>query len=81
MAELEKKILAVKGMTCASCAARIEKVLSGQEGINTVAVNLAAETMEVEWDAAKLSLDDIAGTVAKLGFELERLDGNSRTFR
>jgi Cu+-exporting ATPase len=71
MAELEKKILAVKGMTCASCAARIEKVLSGQEGINTVAVNLAAETMEVEWDAAKLSLDDITGTVDKLGFELE----------
>ena len=71
MAELEKKTLAVKGMTCASCAARIERVLSSQEDIKTVSVNLAAETMEVEWDAAKLSLDDIAGRVAGLGFELE----------
>jgi Cu+-exporting ATPase len=50
MAGLEKKTLAVKGMTCASCAARIEKVLSSREGIKAVAVNLAAETMEVEWD-------------------------------
>ncbi len=71
MDEREKKTLAVKGMTCASCAARIEKVLSSREGIKAVAVNLAAETMEVEWDGAKLSLDDIAGQVKGLGFELE----------
>jgi Cu+-exporting ATPase len=71
MAQIQKKILAVKGMTCASCAARIEKIVSAQEGIKGVAVNLAAETMEVEWDVAKLSLDDIAGRVAGLGFELE----------
>jgi len=66
-----KKTLAVKGMTCASCSARIEKVLSDQDGIASVAVNLAAETMEVEWDEAKLSLDDISGRVGGLGFELE----------
>ena len=71
MDELEKKTLAVKGMTCASCSARIEKVLSSREGIKAVAVNLAAETMEVEWDKAKLSLDDIARQVKGLGFELE----------
>ena len=68
---MQKKTLAVKGMTCASCAARIEKVLSGQDGIIAVSVNLAAETMEVEWDGARLSLDDIAGRIAGLGFELE----------
>jgi len=71
MDEPEKKTLAVKGMTCASCSARIEKVLSSREGIKAVAVNLAAETMEVEWDKTKLSLDDIAGQVKGLGFELE----------
>jgi len=71
MDEPVKKTLAVKGMTCASCSARIEKVLSSREGIKAVAVNLAAETMEVEWDKTKLSLDDIAGQVKGLGFELE----------
>jgi len=71
MDNLQKKTLAVKGMTCASCAARIEKVLSAQAGIKAVGVNLAAETMEVEWSESEISLDDIAQRVAGLGFELE----------
>ena len=45
MAEIQKKTLAVKGMTCASCAARIEKIVSAQEGIKGVAVNLACNEM------------------------------------
>ena len=71
MDELQKKTVAVKGMSCASCSARIEKVLAGQEGIQSVSVNLAAETMEVEWDDSTLSLEDIADRVSGLGFELE----------
>jgi Cu+-exporting ATPase len=71
MDELQKKTLAVKGMTCASCSARIEKVLAAQDGIQSVSVNLAAETMEVEWDDSVLPLEDIAKRVSGLGFELE----------
>jgi Cu+-exporting ATPase len=77
MSELQKKTVAVKGMTCASCAARIERVLSGQEGIKTAAINLAAETMEFEWDETKLSVTDIADRVAELGFELEVPDSKT----
>jgi len=71
MDELQKITLAVKGMSCASCSARIEKVLAVQDGIQTVSVNLAAETMEVGWDDSILSLKDIAERVSDLGFELE----------
>jgi Cu+-exporting ATPase len=71
MTEPQKKIFAVKGMTCASCSARIERVLSAREEVREVSVNLAAETMEIDWDEAKLSQDDIMGIVAGLGFELE----------
>ena len=71
MNELQKKTLDVKGMTCASCAARIEKVLAAQDGIQSAFVNLAAETMEVEWDDSVLSLEDISEKVSGLGFELE----------
>ena len=70
MSEPVKGIFAVKGMSCAACSARIEKVLGMREGIKRVAVNLAAETMEVEWDEAVLTLDDISDTVKGLGFEL-----------
>ena len=71
----QKITLAVKGMTCASCSARIEKVLAAQDGIHSAAVNLAAETMEVEWDDSTLSLEEIAQKVAGLGFELELPSG------
>jgi Cu+-exporting ATPase len=71
MDSVQKKTFIVKGMTCASCSARIEKVLAIQDGIQAVSVNLAAETMDIEWDNSTLSLEDIAQRVSGLGFELE----------
>ncbi|OGQ87815.1 MAG: copper-translocating P-type ATPase [Deltaproteobacteria bacterium RIFOXYD12_FULL_56_24] len=67
---IEKQRLAIRGMHCASCSSRIEKVLATTEGIRKATVNLAAESLEVEWDAGQLSLADIAGIVKGLGFEL-----------
>jgi Cu+-exporting ATPase len=67
---IEKQRLSIRGMHCASCSSRIEKVLASTEGIRAAAVNLAAESLEVEWDSGKLSLEDIAGIVKGLGFEL-----------
>jgi len=66
----EKQRLSIRGMHCASCSSRIEKVLSSTEGIRRAVVNLAAESLEVEWDSGSLSLGDIAGIVKGLGFEL-----------
>jgi len=68
---IEKHGLVVKGMTCASCSARIERVLGAEEGVAKASVNLAAETIDLQWDAEKLSLVEIAGKVKGLGFELE----------
>jgi Cu+-exporting ATPase len=68
--QLAKMLVPIKGMHCASCSTRIEKVLSNQEGISRVAVNLAAETMEVEWDPAQQDIDRIGEIIAGLGFEL-----------
>lgn len=69
-AQIEKRRLAVKGMHCAACSTRIERVLGGVDGVLRVAVNLAAETMDIEWDAGVITIDAIAETVAGLGFEL-----------
>ncbi|MFQ6757298.1 heavy metal translocating P-type ATPase [Desulfovibrionaceae bacterium CB1MN] len=66
----EKQRVAIRGMHCASCSSRIEKVLASTEGIRAAAVNLAAESLEVEWEPSRLSLADIAGIVKGLGFEL-----------
>ena len=61
----------VKGMHCAACQARIERVLGRTEGVSSVAVNLADESMAVEYDPAVLSPEAIAEAVANLGFSVE----------
>ena len=40
---LRKVSLPVTGMSCAACARRVEKALSGAEGVSVASVNLAAE--------------------------------------
>jgi Cu+-exporting ATPase len=60
-------ILEIRGMTCAVCSARIEKVLNKKDGV-TAAVNLAAEKARVEFDEGRYSIADIIAAVEKLGY-------------
>ena len=68
----QKRTVAVKGMHCAACSSRIERVVQGLEGVTHAAVNLAAETMELAWDDSIVSFELIAGKVKDMGFELEQ---------
>ena len=72
MGSKQKRAVAVKGMHCAACSSRIERVVQGLEGVELAAVNLAAESMELVWDADVISFDLIADRVKGLGFELEQ---------
>lgn len=62
--------LPVKGMHCAACSSRIERELGGAVGVSEVDVNLAAETMHIRFDPGAVTLEDLASSVDKLGFEL-----------
>jgi Cu+-exporting ATPase len=73
--------LAVKGMHCASCSSRIENVVGGMEGVETAAVNLASETMELHWDDSEHSFAEIAERVSGLGFELEAISAQQDLFK
>jgi Cu+-exporting ATPase len=67
-----KKITAqVKGMHCAACSARIEKVVGNMDGVDEVAVNLAAETMALSFDPDTVSADEVGKKIKGLGFEAE----------
>ncbi len=59
----------VMGMHCAACSARIEKRLSKEDAIQSIAVNLALETANVVYDEEKISSDKIAQIVHDMGFE------------
>ena len=60
----------VKGMHCAACSSRIEKVVGAMEGVEEVSVNLATETMELRWDQELVKITEIADRIRGLGFEL-----------
>jgi Cu+-exporting ATPase len=55
------------GMTCASCAARIERKLNKLEGV-AASVNFATEEAAVVFDPARLTVDDLIRTVAATGY-------------
>ncbi|OKI04580.1 carbonate dehydratase [Streptomyces sp. CB02923] len=62
--------LAIGGMTCASCAARVEKKLNRMPGVSAT-VNFATEKARVEY-GAEVSVDDLIATVEKTGYTAQR---------
>ncbi len=64
----EQVELAIGGMTCASCAARIEKKLNKLDGV-TATVNFASEQAAVRFDPTQVSVDELIGTVEAAGYE------------
>src|SRR6266567_2944917 len=60
--------LDIEGMTCASCAVRIEKKLNRLDGV-AAAVNFATETASVHYDPARVQLDELIETVRTTGYD------------
>ncbi|MFG2496849.1 heavy metal translocating P-type ATPase [Streptomyces sp. NPDC048441] len=63
--------LAVGGMTCASCSARIEKKLNRMEGVSA-SVNLATEKAKVSYGEG-IEVAQLIATVEKLGYTAEEI--------
>ncbi|MFS7873516.1 heavy metal translocating P-type ATPase [Streptomyces asiaticus] len=61
--------LAIGGMTCASCAARVEKKLNRLDGV-TATVNFATEKAKVSYGAG-IEVADLIATVVKTGYTAE----------
>ncbi len=60
--------LPVTGMTCANCAATIERNLKKLPTAQNVNVNLASERATIEFDAAQLTQEDIIARIQKAGY-------------
>jgi Cu+-exporting ATPase len=69
-AELEKVLLPVGGMHCASCAANIEKALRKTDGVKEASVNLASEQASVVFDSQSIVLSDLKGVIEGIGYEV-----------
>ncbi len=68
--------LELEGMTCAACAARIERSLNRLEGVEA-SVNFATEQAAVAYDERRVALDDLVRAVEGAGYRaaLTRAEG------
>jgi len=60
----------VDGMTCASCALRIERVLGKQDGVETAIVNYAGHEARAEV-GPDVDVEALRAAVAKIGYEID----------
>ena len=66
----KRVVFFVRGMTCSSCASRIEKTISGLPGVMQARVNFGSEQMFVDVDPNKIFLVEILQSIKKIGFEV-----------
>ena len=64
----QKLTLPITGMTCANCAANIERVVKKLDGVAEANVNFAAENAAVSFDPRQLQLQDVVEKIHKSGF-------------
>ena len=72
--EVHEVDLAITGMTCASCSARIEKKLGKLDGVDAV-VNLATEKATVRYSGA-VTVEELLQTVRRTGYGAEVIGGD-----
>ena len=70
MSENRKDTFPVLGMSCASCASRVEKTLNGQPGVQEASVNYAAATVQVIYDADQCDATILKAAVQHAGYDL-----------
>lgn len=66
--EKDTVTLNLEGMSCASCAANIEKILNKTEGVISASVNFPLEKAVVEFDSARISVREIIAAVKGIGY-------------
>ena len=67
---MEKKTIAILGMMCAGCSARVEQKLNALDGIQSAAVNLPARTALVEYDPQRITLQQMKDELGKIGYDM-----------
>ena len=67
---MEKKTIAILGMMCAGCSARVEKRLNEIDGIQTAAVSLPTRTALLEYDPQRITLQQMKDELGKIGYDM-----------
>lgn len=70
MSKTKQIILPIEGMTCANCAATIERNLKKVDGVQEASVNLSSERAIVGFDEEKATVEDFVKRIRRAGYDV-----------
>lgn len=73
---ISKETFPVLEMTCAACAVSVESMLQSVPGVSNAGVNFANQTAWVEYDAARVTHQQLQAAVRSIGYDLVIDTGN-----
>ncbi len=65
---IQKRFIAVSGMSCAACVARVEKALKSVPGVSTASVNFGTEQAAVEYDESVVDFEMLKTAIRDAGY-------------
>lgn len=65
-----KVTIPIKGMTCASCVAKVQKALASLSGVISASVNFASESASVEYNPAQAGMRDFKKAIRDIGYDI-----------
>jgi P-type Cu+ transporter len=71
--------LRIKGMNCAACASRIERVIQNNFRTIDCKVNFATEKATIDYNPQEISLESIRDAITKIGYGVESIESKSLT--
>jgi len=76
--EASQVTLNIEGMSCANCAATIERGLNENPGVSSANVNLSTEKATIQYDANAVKTSELMRIVDNLGYKAIRTDEEAR---
>lgn len=76
-AESARLTLDIGGMSCAACAARIDKKLNSLQGVLQANVNLSANRAVIDYQAGRIKPEQLAEIVERLGYKAKLVDSST----
>lgn len=67
---MQTATLNISGMTCGGCVRSVSKVLNALDGVAKADVSLDKRCAVVDYDAAKLNLDQLKRAIEEAGYEV-----------
>jgi copper ion binding protein len=66
---IKKQTFLVEGMTCSGCERTVSKVVGNLEGVKSSKADLSTSTVWIEYDPARVTIDQIKSAVNKVGYK------------